>query len=223
MTTPVSSSSGTTDPTAAVANTAVGQLAGNFDQFLQLLMAQLQNQDPMSPMDTNQFTQQLVEFSGVEQQLQTNSTLTSLLAANDANQQSSAASFIGKTITATGATTALPDGGTATWEVNAPADAPNTTMVITDANGNQVYSQSMPLTAGSQTFTWNGQNSAGQAAPAGMYTLTITAKDAGGGTVAATTTVKGTVDGVVFGSSGPVLTVGTLRIPLSTLSQVSSS
>ena len=222
MTAPVSSS-GSTDPTAGTSNVATIQLASNFNQFLQLLMAQLKNQDPTSPLDTNQFTQQLVEFSGVEQQLQTNSSLTSLLAINDATQRSSAASFIGKTIQADGSSTSLAAGGTATWQVTAPADAPKTTLVVTDANGNQVFSQTVALSAGTQNFTWNGQNSDGQAAPAGMYTLTVSAQAADGSAVAATTNVQGVVDGVVFDTSGPVLTVGTLRIPLSSLTQVAGT
>jgi len=220
MTTPVSSTGSASDPLAGTTNTAVSKLAGNFDQFLKLLMAQLQNQDPLSPLDTNQFTQQLVEFSGVEQQLQTNSTLNALLSVNDATQRSSAATFIGKTINADGATTALTVGGTATWQVTSPQDAPKATLVVTDANGNQVFSQTTTLSSGIQNFTWNGQESDGTAAPPGMYTLTVSAQDATGAAINATTNVQGTVDGVVFDSSGPILTVGTLRIPLSQLTQV---
>jgi flagellar basal-body rod modification protein FlgD len=214
-TTPIHPASGSSSGDPA------SQLAGNFNTFLTLLTTQLQNQDPLSPLDTNQFTQQLVEFSSVEQQIQTNQTLSSLLALGDANQQASAAAFIGRGVTADGASTNLTSGGKATWQITAPADAPKTTVVISDANGNQVFSQEVSLSTGPQTFAWDGIESSGQSAPAGMYTLTLAARAADGSAVAATTNVQGTVDGVVFDpDQGPILTMGTLKVPLSSLEQV---
>lgn len=208
-------------PASSSSSDPSNQLAGNFNTFLTLLTTQLQNQDPLSPLDTNQFTQQLVEFSSVEQQIQTNQTLSSLLSVNDANQQASAAAFIGRGITADGASTNLVSGGSATWQITAPADAPNSTVVISDANGNQVYSQKVSLESGQQSFQWDGIESSGQAAPAGMYTMTVAAKGADGSPVAATTNVQGIVDGVVFDpTNGPILTMGTLKVPLSSLEQV---
>jgi flagellar basal-body rod modification protein FlgD len=212
-TTPILPASSSSNPS--------NQLAGNFDTFLTLLTTQLQNQDPLSPLDTNQFTQQLVAFSSVEQQIQTNQSLTSLLALSDANQQASAAGFIGRTITADGSSTNLKSGGSATWQITSPAAAPDTTVVVTDAKNNQVYSQTLALDSGVQNFQWNGITSGGQAAPSGMYKLTVNAQGADGGPVAATTNVQGMVDGVIFNpTSGPVLTMGTLQVPLSALEQV---
>ncbi|HZZ11369.1 MAG TPA: flagellar hook capping FlgD N-terminal domain-containing protein, partial [Paraburkholderia sp.] len=79
-------------------STASQQLAGNFDTFLTLLTTQLQNQDPLSPMDSTQFTQQLVAFSGVEQQINTNNNLQSLIALNQSQQAASAVSYIGHSV-----------------------------------------------------------------------------------------------------------------------------
>ncbi|HVV92903.1 MAG TPA: flagellar hook capping FlgD N-terminal domain-containing protein [Hyphomicrobiales bacterium] len=208
-------------PASSSSSDPSNQLAGNFNTFLTLLTTQLQNQDPLSPLDTNQFTQQLVEFSSVEQQIQTNQTLSSLLTVNDANQQASAAAFIGRGITADGSSTNLVSGGKATWQITAPAAAPNTNVVITDSSGNQVYSQQISLSSGVQNFQWDGVETSGQSAPAGMYTMTLDARAADGSSVAATTNVQGTVDGVVFDpTNGPILTMGTLKVPLSSLEQV---
>src|ERR1700744_4864479 len=110
---PASSSSGTSSAAAAnaLANT---QIAGNFQSFLQLLTTQLQNQNPLSPLDTNQFTQQLVEFAGVQQQIKTNDALTSLVSLQMATATTQALNFVGKTANVAGNTTALANGK-ATW------------------------------------------------------------------------------------------------------------
>src|ERR1041384_5786191 len=111
------------DPTSSVgtsasANALVGQqeIASNFQEFLQLLTTQLKNQDPLSPLDTNQFTQQLVMFSQVEQQLKTNSHLDQLVKLNKTSQANAALSFVGSQVTADGSTTQLKkrDGG---WKI----------------------------------------------------------------------------------------------------------
>src|SRR5690348_15434296 len=115
-------------------------IAGNFDTFLQLLTTQLQNQNPLDPLDTNQFTQQLVEFSGVEQQLKTNDYLSSLVSVNSNTVNSSAVGYIGKTVTASGVRSKLANGK-ATWNFNVPADS-TVNVSIKDANGNSVYTQS---------------------------------------------------------------------------------
>src|SRR3990170_788928 len=95
--------------TSGAEGTDRASIANNFDQFLTLLTTQLKNQSPLDPLDTNQFTAQLVQFAGVEQQLKTNETLTSLLSLNAAGTATSAVGFIGSTITADGATTRLED------------------------------------------------------------------------------------------------------------------
>src|ERR1041384_4500918 len=102
----VRSATGTTpSPGSGVSSTPAASkavLAGNFDTFLQLLTTQLKNQNPLDPLDTNQFTQQLVQFAGVEQQLKTNDFLASLVQANANTTNSNAVNYIGKTVTASG-------------------------------------------------------------------------------------------------------------------------
>src|ERR1700720_4137539 len=107
----------TTSPTTSTAQTAIGgmqTLAGNFNEFLSLLTTQLQHQDPLSPLDTNQFTQQLVQFASVEQQINMNTQLTTLISLQQTAQATSALSFIGATVVVSGNSAQLA-GGQATW------------------------------------------------------------------------------------------------------------
>ncbi len=110
-------------------------------------------------MDTNQFTQQLVQFAGVEQQLKTNDRLDSILTASKTASTATATSYIGKTVTTDGTSAQLQDG-TATWTLDPARAAPKAAITISDAKGNVVATQTTALTAGSQAFTWNGKTSA---------------------------------------------------------------
>src|SRR5689334_9511292 len=127
-------SSATSTDIAASLSTSRQTIAGNFDTFLQLLTTQLQNQNPLDPLDTNQFTQQLVEFSSVEQQLKTNDLLGSLVTANTANRAAAAAGYLGASITADGSTTSLADGK-ASWTFSAAKPAAKATITVVDSTG----------------------------------------------------------------------------------------
>src|ERR1041385_4778830 len=146
-----STSSGVTFSSATDKTT----LAGNFNTFLTLLTTQLKNQNPLDPLDTNQFTQQLVQFASVEQQINMNQQLTSLVSLQKANQTTSAMSFLGATATVDGSSTKL-TSGKGSWSF--AADKPSTgTITIKDSTGQTAYSGSYPLNAGAQTFTWDGR------------------------------------------------------------------
>src|SRR5436309_2708467 len=198
------------------ANKAV--LAGNFDTFLTLLTTQLKNQNPLDPLDTNQFTQQLVQFAGVEQQINMNQQLTSLVALQKANQVTSAMSFLGATATVDGSSTKL-TSGKGSWSFS--VDKPSTgTITIKDATGQTAYSGAFPLNAGTQAFAWDGRGNNGTQWPDGTYTLSITAKDASGQSVAVSTTVNGTVDAVDLTKNPPALTIGGQSYSLDKIKQV---
>jgi flagellar basal-body rod modification protein FlgD len=205
-TVPTSSSSGTSSAAAAnaLANT---QIAGNFQSFLQLLTTQLQNQNPLSPLDTNQFTQQLVEFAGVQQQINTNDSLATLVSLQQTAQSSQALQFVGKTAVVSGSTATLTNSE-ATWELNIPA-ASTVNISIASSTGQTVYSNSFAANAGNnQVFNWNGLGTDGTQFPAGNYTLTATAKDSSGATVAVSTSVAGVVNSVDLTQSPPLLSIG---------------
>lgn len=201
---PASSSSST--PGAAANALASSQIAGNFQSFLTLLTTQLQNQNPLSPLDTNQFTQQLVEFAGVQQQLNTNDSLATLVSLQQTAQSTQALGFVGKTAVVNGSTAAL-SSSKATWELSVPSNS-NVNITIASSSGQTVFSGNYSVAAGkNQSFTWNGQGSDGTQLPDGSYTLTATAKDASNNTVAVTTSIQGVVNSVDLTQSPPLLSI----------------
>ena len=191
-------------------------IAGNFTQFLQLLTTQLRNQNPLDPMDTNQFTQQLVQFAGVEQQLKTNNRLDALLVASTASALSTASSFVGQTVTVDGKTTTLEEGK-ASWTLNPARAATQAVITIMDAEGNVVATKSTTLKAGSQTFTWDGRGSTNLTQPDGNYSIKVDALDATGKPVAVDTKFTGKVDSVDLDGGEPILVIGGQRVPVSSV------
>jgi flagellar basal-body rod modification protein FlgD len=209
-------------PSASVASaansTASNQLAGNFDEFLQLLTTQLQNQDPSSPLDPNQFTQELVQFSSVEQQIQTNTSLTTLISLQQNAQTTSALGFLGHTVVINGSVAQLTNGQ-ATWNysVNSPSTA---TFNVQDSTGQVVYSTTQAVQPGQQAFTWNGQTSTGNLLTDGAYTIAITATAANGQPAAVATQILGAVSGVDVSQSPPALIVNGQSYALSQVLQI---
>jgi len=181
-------------------------IAGNFQLFLQLLTTQLKNQDPTSPLDTNQFTQQLVQFASVEQQLKTNTNLDALVALNKSQQATASLNFVGAKVIADGSASEYKDG-VAVWNVTSPIAATATVSVL-DANGNTVWTDKQTLQQGIQSYAWNGRTSTGQLAPEGSYTIKIDAQDSEGMPVTTSTDFSGTVTGVDLSGSEPLLLVG---------------
>jgi len=182
-------------------------IAGNFQTFLTLLTTQLQNQNPLDPLDTNQFTQQLVQFAGVEQQLRTNDQLASLLTMQQAAQATQALAFVGKTAVVSGSTTSLTNSK-ASWNLDIPKDA-NLTVNITNSAGQTVFTGKYSASAGNnQTYNWNGQGNDGTQWPDGQYKITTVATDAtNGNPVAITTHIQGTVSSVDLTQQPPLLTI----------------
>lgn len=197
-------------------------IADNFDTFLQLLITQLKNQNPLEPLDTNQFTQQLVQFTSVEQQLKTNEFLEAMMQSSQNSTNAQAVSYVGKTVTASGASTDLIDG-VANWIYRVDGAAQNTNVTIKDASGNVVYTENLSLAAGTDQIVWDGTTSTGTKLTSGRFTITIDARDANGKYVPVTTEMQGVVDGVDVRGSEPFLMIGDLRIPLSSISAVHST
>jgi flagellar basal-body rod modification protein FlgD len=206
-TTPLPASSTSGSSAAAASALASTQIAGNFQSFLTLLTTQLQNQNPLDPLDTNQFTQQLVEFAGVQQQLNTNDSLATLVSLQQTAQSTQALGFVGKTAVVNGSTAALTNS-TATWQLSVPT-ASTVNITIASSTGQTVYTGSYAVSAGNnQPFTWNGQGSDGTQLPDGNYTMTATGKDASGNTVGITTQIEGVVNSVDLTQSPPLLSIG---------------
>lgn len=207
-----------TDTATASANTASARtsLATNFDTFLTLLTAQLKNQDPLSPMDSTEFTQQLTQMTGVQQQLLTNDLLTSLLAAQQGGL-GGAATYIGQDITAAWSADKLTDGK-ATWSYELGGNATAAKLQVLDGTGKVVWTgNASELTTGTHDFTWDGKTTAGgQMSDGGVYTLKVTATNAAG-TVPSQVLMRGEVTGVEMYDGSPYLNVGNSIIPVSTV------
>lgn len=212
----------TAAPTASPSTTGQAadkkMIAQNFDQFLTLLTAQLKNQNPLDPLNTNEFTAQLVQFASVEQQMKQNDSLTSLLSKTDASNAIGVLNFVGRKVTAAGTTTALTDGK-ADWIFDAPR-AGNGKVVITDSNGKTVYQTSIALTGGEQSFSWDGQRSDGLAADDGLYTVSIEGSTVDGSSFKVKSMISGTVDGVDLYTAPPTLKIGSLTIDVSTVKSI---
>lgn len=199
---------------ASTADTAT--LNENFDQFLLLLTTQLQNQDPLSPMDTAEFTNQLVSFSGVEQQIKTNKSLEDLLALNVLNITDIGLGFIGLDVESGGSSINFDGTTPQTMGYALNKAAVSNTVSIIDANGNTVYSETGETTTGQHQFTWNGLDSSGATAPAGYYTIQIDALDESGVAIPATTTVPSRIAGIESDGNGNVILItnGGEKIPI---------
>lgn len=196
------------------------RLASSFDTFLKLLTTQLKNQDPLSPLDSNQFTQQLVQMTGVEQQLYSNDLLKQLVA-NTGSGVSQAVSVIGKNIEANVATAGL-NGGKANWNYKLDRAAGDVKIEILDSNGRIVHVEAPTDTkAGNHSVTWNGRDLSGVQLPdGGSYTMKVTATDPSGSAVPASIFVKGRVTGVEQSNGVTLLSVDGAKIPFSAVTSV---
>ena len=194
-------------------------IADDFDTFLTLLTTQLQNQDPLEPLDTNQFTAQLVQFAGVEQSIKTNDNLEQLAALSSANTVTSAVGFIGKVVTAAGDTTQLVNN-TAAWSYTSPAESSEAKVSIYDQFGTLVYQEDASLKAGTNTLFWDGRRNDGSQAPGGSYRLSIDAKDKDGNNLTVDTAIAGLVEAVDVTKSEPFLTINGSSIKFSAVRTV---
>ena len=211
---------GVSASSASKSATSRATIADNFDTFLTILTTQLKNQNPLDPMDTNAFTQQLVQFTGVEQQLKTNDFLESLMLSGQNTAKSDAVSYIGKEVTSSGKTGELSSANNAYWAYSADANAANATITIKDAKGQLVYSQKGPLSSGPGTFRWDGMGTDGSMKPNGVYTIDIQGKDTNGKDVRISTASIGLVTAVDFTGKVPVLTVGTRKVAITDVTDV---
>lgn len=193
------------------------KLFDNFETFLTLLTAQLRNQDPLSPLDSNEFTAQLTQMAGVEQQLLTNDLLKGMIAAQNANALANAAAYIGKDATAIWSTSRLEDGK-ANWSYELATTASTVSLEVLDAKGQVVWRGDGAKTGGVHDFSWDGKTTGGgQMEDGGVYSLRVTAKDAMGNAVGSQTLIRGRVTSVEMYDGIPYVTIGSAIMPLETL------
>jgi flagellar basal-body rod modification protein FlgD len=198
--------------------TALSSLSSNFQGFLKLLMTQLQNQDPTSPLDTNQFTSQLVQFASVEQQINANTSLTELIKLTQSGQILQSAPIVGHQVEVSSDTLPL-QGGTGSVHFNA-ASAGKVAIAIADANGRQIAGALVDAAQGANTWSWNGKSSGGATLPDGAYKVAVASADAQGTTTALPFTVVGTATGVQTEGSTVKLSLGTLAVDFSAIRSI---
>jgi flagellar basal-body rod modification protein FlgD len=194
---------------------ALGALSSNMNTFLNLLMTQLQNQDPTSPLDSSQFTSQLVQYSSVEQQITTNTNLTSLIQLTQGNEVVQSAAMLGKQAQVASDHLSL-QNGVATVDFNATLAGP-ASIVVTNSLGQQVATATVNAGQGANTWTWDGASSGGNTEPDGAYQVTVLQTDATGATVTVPTTIVGTVTGVTSTGSAVTVDMGALSVDFSAL------
>jgi flagellar basal-body rod modification protein FlgD len=208
------------NPTPAAATSTTG-LGTDFKTFLTLLTTQLKNQDPMSPLDTNQMTQQLVSFSQVEQEINANDKLTNLVQLQSTNQALAALPLVGHTVEYADNKGALVNGS-ATFGYKLPSDVASANIVITDANGRTVFQTPAETTSGFHSFTWDGSTIDGTTAPDGAYTFNVAAVAPDKSTVQATMSAYGIVSAIDLSNSTPSLFIGSISEALSKVTGITN-
>lgn len=197
-------------------------LQGDLNKFLTLLVSQLQHQDPLDPLDANQFTSQLVQFASVEQQIYQNNHLEDLLSAYKSSQSAATVAYLGTTVEATSDALALQDGeASATYTL--PETAASTSLVVTNDKGQVVYQTDGETTAGRHAFDWDGHDSKGNALADGVYSFAVVAKRRDGTAIETSSTVFGRVDAASFDNGEVTLSMGGLDIPLENVIGVKAS
>ena len=202
-----------------------GSINMNKNDFLQLLMAQLQNQDPMSPEDPKDFVSQLAQFSSLEQQINSNQNLSDLSTAIKSLQQSQSmaqgVSLLGKTVQGNGSTISVAGGQAFDGSFQLPKAAAQVAVGIFDATGKQVATLNLgSQAAGTRTFSWDGKDSSGKQVADGTYAYQVAAQDKGGNAIQADNRLTGTVEQVYQNSQGIWVTVNGQNMLLNSVASV---
>lgn len=196
-------------------------LIGNYELFLTLLTTQIQNQDPLDPLDSAEYTNQLVQYSSVEQSIQTNQFLESMMASLATSQASSYVNYLGSEVTASGDTSML-QGGSASWSYSIAEDATGA-VEIKNASGAVIYSGDVELSAGSDTFEWDGVGNGNTASPDGAYTISFDVKNSADSSESVNTEISGIVSKVDLSTGSAFLTVGGVSVPVTAVKSVRSA
>lgn len=198
---------------ASVTPDAMGGLSDTYDNFLVLLTTQLQNQDPLSPMDTAQFTEQLVAFSSVEQQIKSNKNLEKLINLQSSTNAYSAVSFIGTSVAVDSDKVMLQDKN-ARFDYTIDKTATKATLTIRDKNNQVVMITDADGSVGTHPAQWDGTDVFGNQLPDGQYTVAVSYQDSTGKQYTSDITSYGVVDSADIEDGAVYLNVGTIRVPL---------
>ena len=224
-TTNIGTGTGSTGAGSA-ANAGVSGTTLGGTNFLTLMLAQLKNQDPTSPVDSSTFLTQLAQLSEVQGITSLNTSFSALSSSFSAGQALQASSLLGHHALVSSSTAQLAAGGTVSGAVNVPQTTSSVVLSITDSGGNVVRTLGLGAqSAGAASFSWDGKTANGTQAPAGTYTLSVQYAGQIKGSTVATTAVTGTVESVSMGAGSTGLTLnvaGVGSVPFSSLQQISN-
>ncbi len=190
--------------------------------FLKLLVAQLEHQDPLAPQEGQEFAAQLAQFSSLEQLTNINDNLEASQAFDLALSNSSMVNLIGKTVDAPGNSFELGEGETETLSFSLEEEATDVTVNVFDATGANVASVSIGASSpGIKEFVWNGKDSTGAQLPAGTYSFGITAEDSVGNFIETKTFAAGLVTDIIYEGNEAFAIVGGQKVNVNEISKVS--
>lgn len=208
--------------TAATSSSSSTTTSLTSSDFLNLLVNELQTQDPLDPTNSTDFINQLTSYANFDEQQTLNTNLSSLATSFNSLLTLNASNYIGKTVEAK-ADTATLQNGQASFGYSLNSAASSVTLSVSDSSGNVVWTGSGTTTAGSNSFAWDGKTTDGtQLSDGGQYSLSVAATDSSGNAISGYTTVSGTVTGVDSSSGTPMLTVGGTSISISSIIGVTS-
>lgn len=221
-----SATAATSGQVASASSAAASKGKGPMGQseFLKLLVTQMKNQDPTNPMDNQQLTAQMAQFSSLEQLMNINTGLSSLLSASNSTTSAQALSLIGKEVTVQGHNTYVTGGKGADISMGLSGNASSVTVTIEDQNGNVVRKITTGgMQAGPQSLKWDGNSDAGSPLPDGIYSYSVDAKDVSGKTMDVTTYAKGIATTISFDKGVAYVHIGDLKFMLSEIVQVNDA
>lgn len=205
------SATSSTSTKSTSSTSSLDSLSQTYDTFLTLLTTQLQNQDPLNPMDSKDMTNQLVQFSSVEQQIKSNSNLEQMITLLNAQSAASSVSYIGKDVQYNDSTTTY-SGSPVTFGYTPKNAADSLSIKVVDSNGKTVRTLDGERSADRHTVEWDGKDDDGNEVAQGQYTFVVSAKDADGKDISVDTDVTGHVTGSAIDSSGSYLLIGDLAV-----------
>ena len=209
--------------TQTEANKARASLAGDMDAFLLLLVTQLKNQDPLSPLEPTEFTNQLVNFAGVEQQIATNDNIEKLLSVQNAVLASAVIGFVGKEVVADTSGKLPLQNGEATFEYTLGSSASNVVMTISDDEGRILFTKAGETGVGKHEVVWDGKDGKDQTMPDGSYNLAITPLAFSGETIEHTTRVKAVITGISLANGETKMDATGVTIPFEKIETVTKA
>lgn len=220
MSLPITAASVSTTPTASSsASPSAPSIGSNMNTFLTMLTTQLKNQDPTAPMDTNQMTAELVQFSQVEQAITTNSKLDTLIQAQQAGQMVGAVPLVGHSVQYNGNSIDL-SNGQAQFSYTIPPGTANADISILNGSGQVVDVAKGDVTAGTHSFTWDGSTTSGKKAVDGTYAVRINATDTTGNSVTTTVAATGKITGVEMQNNQAVVSIDGVTTPISSITSI---